>query len=134
MYTLSDLQDLVDKYDNYTDKFFLHNIHIILLRNLNIYWDRELYYGAVQIDAKRPYGNSDVWGHIVEILEIDPNEVFDEDHNYINGSEKLLNAIHCQVCCALQVVLSTASFDTGWYRLTNKYKSNSWIRDVQTQK
>ena len=45
--------------------------HVTLLKNLEIGWNDDAYEGAPEVDLKRPYGNSDVWMDIAEILEWD---------------------------------------------------------------
>ena len=52
--------------------------HIKLLKNLYIGWE-DCEFGAPCIDCKRPFGNSDVFGDMAEILGI---ELADEEQNY----------------------------------------------------
>src|SRR5215510_593730 len=48
------------------ERFTVTDDHLRLLRRAYVFWD-ETEFGAPGINAKRPYGNSDVYGDIVEI-------------------------------------------------------------------
>src|SRR5262245_17189804 len=49
------------------ERFTVTDEHLRLLRRAYVFWD-ETEFGAPGINAKRPYGNSDVYGDIAEIL------------------------------------------------------------------
>jgi len=50
-------------------QFTVTDEHLRLLRRACVWWD-ELEFGAPGIDPKRPYGNSNVFADIAEILEV----------------------------------------------------------------
>ena len=59
-----------------TRRFTVTDEHLRLLRRAHVTWvDAE--FGAPEIDGKRPYGNSDVYSDIAEILGIPEDEWFD---------------------------------------------------------
>lgn len=49
------------------DVFELKREHLALIKRLNWYWD-EGEYGAIAVEPKRPLGNSDVVGDVIEML------------------------------------------------------------------
>jgi hypothetical protein len=54
-------------------KFTVTDDHLKLLRRAHITWDG-VEFGAPEIYCKKPYGNSNVWGDIAEILEVPDSE------------------------------------------------------------
>lgn len=89
-------------------KFTLTQDHIKLLRSSYVRWD-DSYFGAPSIDSKRPYGNSDVPSDIARILNWD----YDEETGLSSELEKKARAIHEEMEHALQVVLTSGSFEPG---------------------
>lgn len=79
-------------------------------------------YGAAEIDPKRPYGNSDVELDIAEELGWLPGEDGPTDEERARARE-----LHALTPTALQVVLSTGSFEPGTYRRITRY-GNRWER------
>src|SRR3989304_4564435 len=62
-----------------TDGFTVTEEHIKLLKHMNVWWDGTEH-GAPGISPKRPYGNSDVYEDIADILGISrQDENNDED-------------------------------------------------------
>jgi len=80
--------------------FELTQLHIDMLRAMNVQW-QDCEYGAPEIDPKRPFGNSYVDG---DLLELFPG--CDIEH---------LRQVYKQTHIALQIVLSTLSFELGTY-------------------
>lgn len=97
--------------------------HLKLLPELNIEWDEYAEYaGAPEINPKRPYGNSDVYGDIAETLEWtlpldhfgDPEMSFSQ----INAAKIL----HREMCAVLQVLVQNpTTFGVGTWRNTHPY-------------
>ena len=89
-------------------------------------WD-DCEFGAPTIDCKRPYGNSDVIGDIVEILEIIKTvSIQFENINYFTIDEESdvelpmklyikLEEIHKETQIALQIFLQTGAMRPGIY-------------------
>ena len=111
------------------DKFELKPEHVVLLRHASVRWE-DCEFGAPAIDCKRPYGNSGVITDIREMFgyvgkecphcgEIIPNENDPTDDE--------LRKLHKETETALQVVLSSGSFEPGMYVCTDLGKS--WTRD-----
>ena len=100
-------------------RFTLTKDHIKLLRRMCVGWqeygdgDNE---GAPEIDPKRPYGNSDIWNDIHEILTGDPIGTTDSEREELEEEEiEKYSKIHREMETALQIVLSTGKFKPGIY-------------------
>lgn len=110
------------------EMFELTEDHVKLLRASWV--NRELSgveYGAAEIDPKRPYGNSAVEHDIAEILGMEI--LADEEGDYIpEATRTRCRELHEQTPTALQVVLSTGSFEPGVYRMVKSYR-NQWVRE-----
>lgn len=107
-------------------RFELCPEHILLLRNAYVSWhDAET--GAPSIDPKRPYGNSDVEGDVLNLLKEFPDDPGDETREAQFTEAQLRKAakLHKETEMALQVVLSTGCFEPGVYeaeRYTRDWK------------
>lgn len=98
--------------------------HIALLRVAYVRWD-DSEFGAPAIDSKRPYGNSAVVNDIADILHMDVAR--DECGPDLTDEEReSLTALHKGTQTALQIVLSTGSFEPGEYECDD-YRVN-WRR------
>lgn len=122
------------RYDN-PDKFTVTADHIKLARRMWVSWDA-CETGAPAIDCKRPYGNSDVWNDVAEILgwtQLDEDDRRtwgthdDFDDAYEDLRERALN-IHYQMRHVIQIALVTGSMEPGTYHKREKYRSDSWER------
>lgn len=88
--------------------------HIKLLTSgMSIGWD-SCEFGAPYIDPKRPYGNSDVFDDMAEILP------------HLADDWMALARLHGELELVLSIVLSTGSFRPGVYSRTNVYGSRGW--------
>lgn len=97
--------------------------HLRLLRNTYVRWDY-VEFGAPAIDSKRPYGNSDVYGDMVELVfaeearaahpHLDEQEAYQE---YANARRPELDRLHAESGLALQIALTTGEFRAGHYVL-----------------
>ena len=85
--------------------------HLILLRAAWVGWD-EGEFGAAAIDCKRPYGNSDVYEDIGELLHIKPRG---EDGEFTDWQKQTLRAWHEDLRIVLQIVLTVGYFKASWY-------------------
>lgn len=84
--------------------------HLKLLRNMYVSWcDDE--FGAPEINPKRPYGNSQVYDDMRDILG---------ELGELYYSEEALNLLHKQTAIALQIVLKTGKYKAAKYR-ADKY-------------
>lgn len=102
--------------------------HLRLLRRAYVWWD-ETEFGAPMIDAKRPYGNSNVFGDIAEILDVPESEWADEELNPSLDAEWRFLRLHVETAIALQIALVTGEFRTGRYVRDDEYDDRSWRRD-----
>src|SRR5262245_23071994 len=105
------------------NKFVLTEEHVKLLRNMYVDWN-DVESGAPTIDPKRPYGNSSVAEDIVEILGWDRVD----DYELTTEEYEAAMTLHEQTQIALQVVLTTGSFELGKYHKTHTYDDTSWVR------
>ena len=86
--------------------------HIKLVRSMRFRWDG-CEFGAVAVDSKRPYGNSDVLGDIAEMVGVAPR---DEDADeWPDGVEDWLRALHAGACIALEIAAHTGALQPGAY-------------------
>lgn len=95
--------------------FTITEEHLTLLRHAYIGWD-DCEFGAPAIDCKRPYGNSDVYEDMAEILGVR----FGADENMIELEKRRLRALHVDLQTVLQIAVQTGQFSTGTYR-SNRY-------------
>jgi hypothetical protein len=99
--------------------------HLKLLRRMYISWDH-CEFGAPAVDCKRPYGNSDVYGDIAEILDLyipdDEDGCWSDiaDIKYIAYMDK----IHQEMQTVLQIGVRIGYFKPGFYEC-EKY-SEDW--------
>jgi len=107
-------------------KFTLTQQHVDLLHRMNVRWNDEAYEGAPEIDAKRPYGNSDVWRNVAEIIGIAPVIDDDGERHWPQGTREACMALHRETGKALQVCLSAKTFEPGEY-VADDYRDN-WRR------
>lgn len=105
------------------DRFELTNDHLKLIQEMNIGYNEGCEFGAPNVDPKRPYGNSDVYNDIGEILGIKPEQEDDWGNEFSNDQIDYMNKIHRQTAKALQVILSSKSFSTGFYE-ADMYRDN----------
>lgn len=105
-------------------------------------------FGAPEIDPKRPYGNSDVYQDMIEILGlrelkegIYEFELFgekwllkgeDKYNLYLEGADegnllKLLRKLHEETEQVLQICFTTQTFKVGIYETSSEY-SDDWKR------
>lgn len=100
------------------EEFMLQEEHLKLMRRVNMGWNGGEF-GAPAVDCKRPYGNSDVYEDIAEIL----GEVSD-DGEISNEQVNRYDKLHAEMQTAIEVVLHTQSFKVGSY-IAPKY-TNEW--------
>jgi hypothetical protein len=106
-------------------RFTVTDEHLRLLRRAYVGWD-ETEFGAPGINAKRPYGNSDVYGDIAEILGLVDGEWQDEVQEDWPPPElewRFLR-LHVETAIALQIALATGEFRAGPYVCENGH--NAW--------
>jgi hypothetical protein len=107
------------------DRFTLTANHVKLLRAANVGWDH-VEFGAPAIDGKRPYGNGDVYDDMATLLGM-AVECPNCSTNVLGDNDRAkLRALHESTKTALQVVLSSGSFEPGEY-VSPKYGHN-WRR------
>lgn len=109
----------------YHETFTLTEQHIKLLQSMYARFEDDAYDGAPAIDIKRPYGNSFVAGDVAEII----GEPFDDDEEFMAEEDiERFMAIHRETGTALQVCLSTLSFEPGLYGRPSKYDTRKWVK------
>ena len=110
-------------------EFTVTDEHLRLLRRAYVFWGEGEFLGAPSIDSKRPYGNSNVYGDIAEILGVPDSEWADEDLNPSPDAEWRFLRLHVETAVALQIALATGEFRTGRYVRDDEWGSNRWRRD-----
>lgn len=102
-------------------RFTVTEDHLKCLRRLNIY-DND----GPEIDGKRPFGNSDYRGDILEILGEEKTESADGEGFWTKAQGERADKVWCELGLALQIALCTASFETGTYEQQSPYHNRSW--------
>jgi hypothetical protein len=107
-------------------RFTLKPEHVKLLRRANVGWeDGEA--GAPGLDTKRPYGNSDVFRDMYEILgEKMIGWGQDGWECWREANEKRMLALHRETESALSVILRAGSFEPGEYEADDS--RDNWQR------
>jgi len=104
-------------------KFELTENHLKLIRRMYVSYNDHCEFGAPEINPKRPYGNSDVYGDIGEILNIKPHFIGKYDEDFSDEQEEYMLKLHKETAIALQVILSSGSFEPGIYQ-ADEYDTN----------
>jgi hypothetical protein len=108
-------------------EFTVTDEHLRLLRHAHVFWD-EAEFGAPSINPKRPYGNSNVYGDIAEILDVPETEWADEDLNPSLDAEWRFLRLHVETAIALQIALATGEFRAGRYVRDDEWDRQHWRR------
>lgn len=112
-------------------EFVLKEEHIKLLQNSHIEFLDSYETGAAGIDQKRPYGNSSVYRDVAEILEIE-DQMYDDDGDETESFDDLFDYcmnMHNETGTALQVIISSKSFEPGTYiDISGRYELPKWER------
>jgi hypothetical protein len=109
-------------------EFTVTGEHLRLLRRAHVFWD-EAEFGAPSIDPKRPYGNSNVYRDIAEILEVPEREWEDEGRDWSLDTEWRFLRLHVETAIALQIGLATGEFRTGRYVRDDDWDRHRWRPD-----
>ena len=105
-------------------KFTMTAQHLKLLRHMRVGW-QDCETGAPEINPKRPYGNSAVMNDIHEILTGEHIACVGCKRDELTDEEiQRYEVLHRETKTALQVVLTTGSFQSGEY-VANEY-TNNW--------
>jgi hypothetical protein len=123
---ITDTRALFDVVHNVTE-FTVTGEHLRLLRRAYVFWD-EAEFGAPSIDPKRPYGNSNVYRDIAEILDVPEDEWEDEGRDRSLGTEWRFLQLHVETAIALQIALATGEFRTVRYVRDDKWDTRNWKR------
>jgi hypothetical protein len=112
-------------------EFTVTDEHLRLLRLAHVFWD-EAEFGAPSINPKRPYGNSDVYRDMAEILDVPENEWEDEGRDWSLGTKWRFRRLHVETAIALQIALATGEFGTGRYVRYDEMLSTCRWRRAET--
>ena len=113
-------------------EFQLTEAHIKLLQRAYVNWE-DCETGAPAIGCKRPYGNSWVFGDVVEILEIEHPLYGTPDYDtWETENFDRVMKLHYETQDALQIILETRSFVPGLYRKSKDKYMRGWQLCHQT--
>lgn len=94
--------------------FTITEQHLKLLNNMYVSW-QDTEFGAPEINPKRPYGNSDVYSDIAEILGIKHAIPDDDDPEFSDEQFEMMEKIHKEMEHVLQIICDTLQVSTGEY-------------------
>lgn len=98
--------------------------HLKLLKNLHIDWD-DTEFGAPCVNPKRPFGNSDVFADMAQILGFKLADYEKQAEKYDKQCDSLIKGYHeLQEC--LQILCTNLKLEPGKYALENEYDAKSW--------
>jgi len=96
-------------------RFEILPIHLKLLKNMYVSWD-DCEFGSPAIDCKQPYGNSDVYGDIAEIIGLKKKDNWDfEEETWSEKAMDMMEDLHRQMQVVLQIILATGKIETGTF-------------------
>lgn len=93
--------------------------HLKLLKRLQFGYDEYTEFGAPEVDPKRPYGNSDVYEDIAEILGIEPVSDDYWDEEFTDEQKAYMLKVHKEMEHVLQILVRHNSLGTGTYTRRN---------------
>lgn len=102
-------------------RFTITEDHLKLARKMYVGW-QDCEFGAPEIDPKRPYGNSYVYGDIAEIIGMQSSQ--NEDEPFTKEQKAHMYALHLQMEYVVQIGLATGCFEVGNYEAADY--SNKW--------
>lgn len=108
-------------------KFTVTEDHLKLIRRLQ--FDNESSWGAPSIDHKRPYGNSDVFRDIADIVGI-PQPNRERDKDFTKEQYSRMRTLNLGVVVALQIFVATGRMLAGEYVASNEYTKDWKLIDV----
>ena len=101
------------------DEFRVTDEHLALLKRGNVSW----HYlnegtGVAGLDIKRPFGNSDIWESIAEIVDGPFLNAMGDGarEDFIEASGERWERLYAEVGLALQITMDTGQFSAGLYR------------------
>lgn len=99
-------------------EFRVTDEHLALLKRGNVSWHYlDEGTGVVGLDVKRPFGNSDIWESIAEIVDGPFLEAMGDGarEDFIEANDERWERLYAEVGLALQISLYTGQFSTGLY-------------------
>lgn len=112
--------------------FKLTQEHVNLLRSMMIDWDESMG-GAPMVDPLDPYGGGPGPGAVLQAAGVCTPVVNSSDRegrhvaSYRDSDALVAQRLHAGTATALQIVLSTASFEPGTYRRLDN-RGRRWER------
>ena len=95
--------------------FYVKDEHLKLLKGTHISW-QDCEFGAPEINPKRPYGNSDVYTDIAEILDIKPDRVDDwGEESFSREQLDYMFDLHKDLETVLQILVELQEISPGLY-------------------
>lgn len=116
----------------FATRFTVTDEHLALLRRMFIDHNDYLELGAPSVNAKRPYGNSGIYGDLVEILDIQPEEIDEDgDPRLSETQQQRLDQVHHEMTIALQILTNDLSIETGTYTRPDPYDALGWVKETR---
>ena len=96
-------------------QFTVTEDHMALLQNLWFEYDAYTEFGAPAVDPKRPYGNSDVYTDIAEILGITGTEDSWGDVQFSDEQRDYMLKVHKEMTEVLNIMVRNNGVEPGVY-------------------
>lgn len=103
--------------------FRLTEEHLALMSHLwfEMDWDHSI--GVPTADPIRPYGNQDIINDVCDILDFEKIETINGEMVHTSESGERARKIHKEIATAIEVCLTTLSFEPGLY-VSDPYSKN----------
>lgn len=110
------------------ETFEITENHLKLAKQLYWEWESDAYSGYPAVNCKRPYGNSDVYDDVAEIIGLEKVEGDEGEMHWPKGTRIICKRFHEEMATAMQIFTCTLSFESGIYIKKDAYCARSWIK------
>lgn len=104
-----------------TSKFTVTENHLKLAKKMYVLWSPYGRFGAPCIDPKRPYGNSEVFEDIAEVIGMKQPD-YEEDEDWTDDQARTLLGFHEDMKKVLQIAIRTGKFEVGEYECSDYWE------------
>lgn len=95
--------------------FLVTEDHLKLLPHLWFNYNDYTEFGAPEVDPKRPYGNSDVYDDIAEILGIEGELDSWDEVSFTDGQRQYMLQVHKEITTVLNIMVRNGGVEVAEY-------------------